>query len=114
MEYRIISTWKKRPNKILPFLDVISIDKTGENFRLIYDVKGRFTVHRISTEEAKVSRQTSIFFFGQIEARSTYNSKVVESISGPNKIASDGHWLFQFRKLSITNLVQTVSWKNSN
>ncbi|KZZ87700.1 Ribosomal protein S4e [Ascosphaera apis ARSEF 7405] len=27
--------------------------KTGENFRLIYDVKGRFTVHRISTEEAE-------------------------------------------------------------
>lgn len=35
--------------------DVISIDKTGEHFRLIYDVKGRFTVHRITAEEAKVS-----------------------------------------------------------
>ena len=37
-------------------LDVISIEKTGENFRLLYDVKGRFTVHRITGEEAKVSR----------------------------------------------------------
>lgn len=35
--------------------DVVSIEKTGENFRLIYDVKGRFTVHRITNEEAKVS-----------------------------------------------------------
>ncbi|RKP19210.1 40S ribosomal protein S4-A [Rozella allomycis CSF55] len=35
------------------FMDVISIEKTNENFRLIYDVKGRFTVHRISDEEAK-------------------------------------------------------------
>ncbi|KAF5902466.1 40S ribosomal protein S4, X isoform, partial [Clarias magur] len=35
------------------FMDVISIEKTGENFRLIYDVKGRFTVHRITNEEAK-------------------------------------------------------------
>ena len=34
--------------------DVISIDKTNENFRLLYDVKGRFTVHRIQKEEAKV------------------------------------------------------------
>lgn len=34
---------------------MISIDKTGEHFRLIYDVKGRFTVHRITAEEAKVS-----------------------------------------------------------
>ncbi|EPZ32691.1 40S ribosomal protein S4 [Rozella allomycis CSF55] len=35
------------------FMDVISIEKTNENFRLIYDVKGRFTIHRISDEEAK-------------------------------------------------------------
>lgn len=36
------------------YSDVISIEKTGEHFRLIYDVKGRFTVHRITAEEAKV------------------------------------------------------------
>ena len=36
-------------------LDVITIEKTGEHFRLIYDIKGRFCVHRISAEEAKVS-----------------------------------------------------------
>lgn len=35
--------------------DVVEIEKTGENFRLIYDVKGRFTIHRITTEEAKVT-----------------------------------------------------------
>eukprot|EP00088_Acartia_fossae_P069966 TRINITY_DN924_c0_g1_i2.p1 TRINITY_DN924_c0_g1~~TRINITY_DN924_c0_g1_i2.p1 ORF type:complete len:260 (-),score=95.31 TRINITY_DN924_c0_g1_i2:192-971(-) len=35
------------------FMDVIQIDKTGENFRIIYDVKGRFTVHRITAQEAK-------------------------------------------------------------
>ncbi|QDS68341.1 hypothetical protein FKW77_010707 [Venturia effusa] len=34
------------------YMDVISIEKTGENFRLVYDTKGRFTVHRITTEEA--------------------------------------------------------------
>ncbi|KAI9298913.1 40S ribosomal protein S4-like protein [Neoconidiobolus thromboides FSU 785] len=34
-------------------MDVISIEKTGENFRLVYDTKGRFTVHRISTEEGQ-------------------------------------------------------------
>merc|ERR1719266_627962 len=35
------------------FMDVIQIEKTGENFRIIYDVKGRFTVHRITAAEAK-------------------------------------------------------------
>lgn len=37
------------------FVDVITIEKTGEFFRLIYDVKGRFAIHRITAEEAKVS-----------------------------------------------------------
>nr|SVE72933.1 EOG090X0615 [Ceriodaphnia reticulata] len=35
------------------FMDVITIDKTGEYFRLVYDVKGRFAIHRITAEEAK-------------------------------------------------------------
>ncbi|XP_036206660.1 40S ribosomal protein S4, X isoform-like [Myotis myotis] len=35
------------------FMDVISIDQTGENFHLVYDTKGRFAVHRITPEEAK-------------------------------------------------------------
>jgi len=34
------------------FMDVVQIEKTGENFRIIYDVKGRFTVHRITSSEA--------------------------------------------------------------
>merc|ERR1712141_434666 len=35
------------------FMDVITIEKTDENFRLIYDVKGRFAIHRITPEEAR-------------------------------------------------------------
>mmetsp|Transcript_31065 Transcript_31065/g.72241 ORF Transcript_31065/g.72241 Transcript_31065/m.72241 type:complete len:260 (-) Transcript_31065:368-1147(-) len=35
------------------FQDVISIDKTDEYFRLLYDVRGRFAVHRVSSEESK-------------------------------------------------------------
>ncbi|XP_012916864.1 40S ribosomal protein S4-like [Mustela putorius furo] len=31
----------------------VSSDKTRENFRLIYNTKGRFAVHRITLEEAK-------------------------------------------------------------
>jgi small subunit ribosomal protein S4e len=31
---------------------VISIEKSGEHFRLLYDVKGRFLIHRITPEEA--------------------------------------------------------------
>jgi len=35
------------------FMDIVSIDKTGENFRVLYDVKGRFVLHRVNDEEAK-------------------------------------------------------------
>jgi len=34
------------------FMDVISIPKTNENFRLLFDTKGRFVLHRITPEEA--------------------------------------------------------------
>ena len=34
------------------FMDVVQIEKTGDIFRIIYDVKGRFTVHRITASEA--------------------------------------------------------------
>ncbi|PWN20286.1 putative ribosomal protein S4.e, cytosolic [Microstroma glucosiphilum] len=33
-------------------MDVVSIEKSGESFRILYDVKGRFVVHRITGEEA--------------------------------------------------------------
>ena len=33
--------------------DVVGIEKTNEFFRLLYDVRGRFAVHRITPEEAK-------------------------------------------------------------
>merc|ERR1712070_474788 len=35
------------------FMDVIGIEKTNEFFRLLYDVRGRFIVHRVSPEEGK-------------------------------------------------------------
>jgi len=33
-------------------MDVITIEKTKEHFRLLYDTKGRFSVHKISKDEA--------------------------------------------------------------
>jgi len=46
------------------FMDVIGLDKTDEMFRLLYDVKGRFIVHRISKVEGqfklcKVAKQST-------------------------------------------------------
>jgi small subunit ribosomal protein S4e len=35
------------------FQDIVQIDASNENFRLLYDVKGRFTMHRVQPEEAQ-------------------------------------------------------------
>jgi len=45
---------KVRTDKTYPagFMDVIDVDKTDEHFRLVYDTKGRFVLHRITKEEA--------------------------------------------------------------
>lgn len=46
------------------FMDVISIEKTDEHFRLVLDTKGRFVIHRISKEEAayKLCRVRTVQF----------------------------------------------------
>jgi ribosomal protein S4E len=35
------------------FMDVLELEKSGDSFRLLFDVKGRFVLHRISKEEKK-------------------------------------------------------------
>ncbi|EDO08314.1 putative ribosomal protein S4e [Babesia bovis T2Bo] len=34
------------------FMDVVSLERTNEHFRLLYDTKGRFVPHKITPEEA--------------------------------------------------------------
>lgn len=34
-------------------MDVVTIEKTNENFRILYDTKGRFHPHRIDAKEAE-------------------------------------------------------------
>jgi small subunit ribosomal protein S4e len=45
---------KARTDMFYPagFMDVIQIDKTKENFRLLYDTKGKFVLHKIHKEES--------------------------------------------------------------
>jgi len=45
---------KVRTDMFFPagFMDVVQIEKTKENFRLLYDTKGKFVLHKIQKEEA--------------------------------------------------------------
>ena len=56
---------KVRRDKCYPtgIMDVVSIDKTDEHFRIIYDAKGRFVVHSITALEAQVRTAGQYGFF---------------------------------------------------
>jgi len=41
------------PNFPAGFMDVVELPKSGDQFRLIYDTKSRYVLHRISDEEKK-------------------------------------------------------------
>jgi small subunit ribosomal protein S4e len=43
---------RRDPRFPLGIMDVVSIEKTGENFRILYDVKGRYQAHKIDAKEA--------------------------------------------------------------
>jgi len=45
------------------FMDVVSMDASGDQFRLMYDTKGRFVLHRVSDAEKgyKLCRVTQVY-----------------------------------------------------
>lgn len=49
------------------FMDVIELEKSGDRFRLLFDTKGRFVLHRINKEEAqfKLCRINKVFISGK-------------------------------------------------
>lgn len=44
---------RRDPRFPLGIMDVVSIERTGEHFRLLYDVKGRYQAHKIDEKEAQ-------------------------------------------------------------
>ncbi|CAN6696262.1 unnamed protein product [Malus baccata var. baccata] len=55
MQRHVLVDGKVRTDKTYPsgFMDVVSIPKTNENFRMLFDTKGRFRLRSIRDEEAK-------------------------------------------------------------
>lgn len=50
---KIDNKTRRDPHYPIGFNDVVSIEKTGDFFRLLYDMKGRFVLHKIAANEAK-------------------------------------------------------------
>lgn len=94
-------------NRLYFILDVITIEKTNEYFRLIYDVKGRFTVHRISAEEAKVCFLSKLFS-RPFEARYSEISHCTGQYMADTKMHTTVIVLSIFHERLITIVMQTI------
>ena len=44
---------RRDPRYPLGMMDVVTIEKSGENFRILLDTKGRYQAHRIDDKEAQ-------------------------------------------------------------
>ncbi|CAJ1966770.1 unnamed protein product [Cylindrotheca closterium] len=51
------------PNYPAGFMDVIELEKANDRFRLLFDIKGRYVLHRVDREEAqyKLCRVNKVF-----------------------------------------------------
>lgn len=51
--FRIDNKVRRDPHYPLGFQDVLSVEKVGEHYRMLYDMKGRLVLHKIDSSEAK-------------------------------------------------------------
>mmetsp|Transcript_19695 Transcript_19695/g.58125 ORF Transcript_19695/g.58125 Transcript_19695/m.58125 type:complete len:261 (+) Transcript_19695:24-806(+) len=104
------------------FMDVVSIDKTNEHFRLLYDVRGRFAIHRIQSEEAKYKLcrvKTVALGLKKIPYIVTHDGRTIRypdpqiKVADTVKIDIESGKVTDFLKFDIGNLAMAIGGKNS-
>ncbi|PHT46158.1 40S ribosomal protein S4 [Capsicum baccatum] len=76
------------------FMDVVSILKTNESFRLLYDTKGRFCLHSLKDEEAK------------------FKLCKVHSVNDTIKLDLESNKIVDFIKFDVENVVMVTVGRN--
>ncbi|KAG5403658.1 hypothetical protein IGI04_009777 [Brassica rapa subsp. trilocularis] len=123
MQRHIQVDGKVRTDKTYPagFMDVISIPKTNENFRLLYDTKGRFRLHSIRDEEAKFKLcKVRTIQVGQkgIPYLNTYDGRTIrypDPFIKPNdtiKLDLEENKIVEFIKFDVGNVVMVTGGRN--
>eukprot|EP00245_Coleochaete_scutata_P013611 TRINITY_DN55_c0_g1_i1.p1 TRINITY_DN55_c0_g1~~TRINITY_DN55_c0_g1_i1.p1 ORF type:complete len:264 (-),score=42.70 TRINITY_DN55_c0_g1_i1:47-838(-) len=114
---------KIRTDKTYPagFMDVISIAKTDEHFRLLYDSKGRFTLHRITPEEAKYKLcrvrsqrigDRGVPYISTFDGRTIRYPDPVIKVNDVVKIDIETGKVQEFIKFDIGNVVMVTGGRN--
>ncbi|EXB29260.1 40S ribosomal protein S4 [Morus notabilis] len=101
--------------------DVVSIPKTNENFRLLYDTKGRFRLHSIRDDEAKFKLcKVRSVQFGQkgIPYLNTYDGRTIRypdpliKANDTIKLDLESNKITDFIKFDVGNVVMVTGGRN--
>ncbi|XP_041023668.1 40S ribosomal protein S4-like isoform X2 [Juglans microcarpa x Juglans regia] len=101
--------------------DVVSIPKTNENFRLLYDTKGRFRLHSIRDDEAKFKLcKVRSVQFGQkgIPYLNTYDGRTIRypdpliKANDTIKLDLESNKIADFIKFDVGNVVMVTGGRN--
>ncbi|KAL7752679.1 40S ribosomal protein S4 [Sorochytrium milnesiophthora] len=102
-------------------MDVISIEKTGEHFRLIYDVKGRFAIHRISADEAqyKLCKVKKLYLSQKgVPVITTHDGRTIRypdplvRVNDTVKVDIESSKITEFLKFETGNQVMIIGGRN--
>jgi len=103
------------------FMDVVDIDKTNEHFRLLYDTKGRFTLVRITHQEAqyklcKVRRQQAgakgIPYIATHDARTIRYPDPLIKVNDSVKVNLKTGKIEDYIKFDVGNLAMITGGRN--
>ncbi|PKU66270.1 40S ribosomal protein S4-3-like [Dendrobium catenatum] len=123
MQRHVMVDGKVRTDKTYPagFMDVVQIPKTNENFRLLYDTKGRFHLHSIRDEEAKFKLcKVRSVQFGQkgIPYLNTYDGRTIRypdpliKANDTITLHLEANKIVEFIKFDVGNVVMVTGGRN--
>ncbi|MBA0577028.1 hypothetical protein Golob_025326 [Gossypium lobatum] len=101
--------------------DVVSIPKTNEDFRLLYDTKGRFRLHAITGDETKFKLcKVRSVQFGQkgIPYLNTYDGRTIRypdpliKANDTIKLDLESNKIVDFIKFDVGNIVMVTGGRN--
>ncbi|CAK7343780.1 unnamed protein product [Dovyalis caffra] len=123
MQRLVLVDGKVRTDKTYPsgFMDVVSIPKTDESFRLLYDTKGRFCLHSLRDDEPKfkLCKVWSVQF-GQkgIPYINTYDGRTIRypdpliKANDNIKLDLESNKIVDFIKFDVGNVVMVTGGRN--
>ncbi|KAM3234202.1 hypothetical protein P3L10_019562 [Capsicum annuum] len=113
MQRQVLVDGKVRTDKTYPagFMDVVSIPKTNESFRFLYDTKGRFRLHSLRDEEAKFG-QKGIPYLNTYDGRTIRYPDPLIKANDSIKLDLESNKIVDFIKFDVGNVVMVTGGRN--